>query len=127
MYAHMSVKYALGMWTGQKISHREEINMKNTIKIYLSGPVTGTKDYIERFAEAERTLTAAGQVIVNPVKVNAGLPEETTYAEYMKVSIAMLDICQGIYMMENWQDSKGATVEFERAYETKKTIFFEER
>ena len=33
--------------------------------------------------------------------VNAMLPEDTTYDEYMAMSFAMLDMCDSIYMLDN--------------------------
>lgn len=95
------------------------------MKIYISGKITGTTDYIERFAAAEEKLRAAGFVTVNPARVNRELPQETTYDEYMAMSLTMLDMCQAIYMLDGWEDSTGASIEFEKAYETKKIIFFE--
>lgn len=95
------------------------------MKIYISGKITGTTDYIERFAAAEKKLRAAGFVTINPARVNGELPKETTYDEYMAMSLTMLDMCPAIYMMDGWEDSTGASIEFERAYETKKMILFE--
>ena len=82
------------------------------MKIYISGAITGTDDYMERFAKAEKELTEQGYSVVNPAKVNAQLPEDTTYEEYMKMSILMLDMCDAIYMMNGWDKSKGACIEY---------------
>lgn len=96
------------------------------IKVYISGPITGTTGYMERFAATEEILKAAGFVVVNPAKVNAQLPEETTHAEYMATSIAMLEMCDAVYFLTGWQESKGCNIEFEYAYEHKHIIMFEE-
>ena len=48
------------------------------MKIYISGPITGTSDYQERFEAAEQIINANGGgdiVAVNPVKETAGIPE----------------------------------------------------
>ena len=37
-----------------------------TLRIYISGAVTGTEDSRERFLEAEKELIAAGHDTVNP-------------------------------------------------------------
>ena len=50
-------------------------------KIYISGPITGTADYIQRFAKAEDELTKQGFSVINPSKVNAQMPDDTTYEE----------------------------------------------
>ena len=44
------------------------------IKIYISGAVTGTEDYMERFEAAEKKLTEAGYSVINPAKINSFLP-----------------------------------------------------
>lgn len=76
-------------------------------------------------AESNHRVLAAGLVAINPAKVNAQLPVTLTHAEYMKTSIAMLDMCEAIYMMDGWQQSKGCEIEFEYAYEHGITIYFE--
>lgn len=95
------------------------------MRIYISGPITGTEDYMERFAAAEDALTEEGHIVVNPARVNAELPVETTHKDYMKTSIAMLDTCKAIFMLKGWQESKGCSQEFEYAYEHGITIVFE--
>ena len=46
------------------------------MKIYISGAITGTDDYMERFSKAEKELAEQGYSVVNPAKVNAQLPED---------------------------------------------------
>lgn len=86
------------------------------MRIYISGPITGTDDYMERFAKAEEALIARGHSVVNPAKVNANLPKDTTWQQYMTVSIAMLKTCEAIYMLKNWDKSKGAQRELDDAF-----------
>lgn len=95
------------------------------MKIYISGPITGHDGYEERFKTAEATLKAAGHTVINPAKVNAELPEGTTHSEYMRMSMAMLSMCDCIFMLAGWQESRGCNMEFEYAYEHGITITFE--
>ena len=81
------------------------------MKIYISGAITGTDNYMERFAKAEKELTEQGYSVVNPAKVNAQLPEDTTYEEYMKMCFCMLDMCYSICMLKDWKKSCGANRE----------------
>ena len=95
------------------------------MKIYISGAISGTDDYMERFAKAEKELTEQGYSVVNPAKVNAQLPEDTIYEEYMKMSILMLDMCDSVYMLKGWEKSCGANREYGYAIAEDKTIFIE--
>ena len=95
------------------------------MKIYISGAITGTTDYMERFAKAEKELTEKGYSVVNPAKVNAQLPEDTTYEEYMKICFCMLDICEAIFMIQGWDKSCGANREYSYALANDMIIMFE--
>lgn len=95
------------------------------MKIYISGAITGTNDYMERFADAEERLVRLGHSILNPAKVNAQLPSDTTYGEYMEMSITMLAMADAIYMLSGWEKSKGASREYLYAVEHEKKIFRE--
>lgn len=53
------------------------------------------------------------------------LPQETTYEEYMKISMCMLDMCNYIYMLKGWEKSCGANREYGYALASDKTIMFE--
>ena len=82
------------------------------MKIYISGAISNTDDFMERFAKAEKELTEQGYSVVNPAKVNAQLPEDTSYEEYMKMSFCMLDMCTAIYMLDGFEKSCGASQEY---------------
>lgn len=95
------------------------------MKIYISGAITGTDDYMERFSKAEKELTEKGYSVINPAKVNAQLPKDTTHEEYMKMSFCMLDMCDAIYMLNGWSKSCGANRELGFAMAKNKKIIFE--
>lgn len=95
------------------------------MKIYISGAITGTDDYMERFAKAEKELTEHGYSVINPAKVNAQLPEDTNYEDYMKMSFCMLDMCEAIYMLQGWNESCGANRELGYAMAKDKVIMYE--
>lgn len=95
------------------------------MKIYISGAITGTDDYTERFARAEKQLTEQGYSVVNPAKVNAQLPEDISYEEYMKMSFCMLTMCDSIYMLKGWGKSCGANREYGYAMAKDMIIMYE--
>ena len=95
------------------------------MKIYISGAISNTDDYMERFAKAEKELTEQGYSVVNPAKVNAQLPEDTTYDEYMKMCFCMLDMADSIYMLSNYENSKGACMEYGYAMAKDMIIMYE--
>lgn len=107
-------EYPKGKRVGKINSQTESV--KESVRIYISGAITGTDDYQERFADAERKLQQQGYDVVNPAKVNDMLPKSFTHDEYMKISLSMLELCQGIYMIPGWEDSKGANMEKKHAY-----------
>lgn len=92
--------------------------------IYISGKITGTDDYIARFAAAEEKLTKAGYKVVNPARTNATLPD-LDWKQYMDVCIVLIDFCDSIYMLSDWEESKGAKIEHKIAEKKKKFIIYE--
>ena len=95
------------------------------MRAYISGAITGTDDYMERFAKAEKELTEKGYSVVNPAKVNAQLPEDTCYEEYMKMCFCMLDMCDSICMLKDWEKSCGANREYGYAMAKDMMIMYE--
>lgn len=95
------------------------------MKVYISGPITNNEGYMKKFQAAERELKKRGFETVNPATVLDPLPNTTTHAEYMHVSYALMDLCQGIFLLEGWKNSKGATLEYKYATASRMAIFFE--
>ena len=91
------------------------------MKVYVAGPITNTPDYKQYFAAAEKRLRDAGHVTMNPAVLGYGF----THSEYMHVCFAMIDVCDAVYMLDGWQDSKGACMEYEYALKAGKIIMFE--
>lgn len=81
------------------------------MKVYISGPITGTSDYMERFKDAQNYLESKGFTVINPALVNSNLPKDTTWEEYMRVSLVLLEQCDAIYQLKGWEQSRGACVE----------------
>ena len=82
------------------------------MRYYISGPVTGTEGYMERFRAAEEHLKSLGYSVINPGSVNSMMPEDTTWEEYMEMSMKMLEMCDGIVLLNGWKHSAGANREY---------------
>lgn len=91
------------------------------MKFYIAGKINGLKNYKERFKEVEEKLIKEGHICMNP----AILPEGFQYEAYMPICTSMIDQCDAIYMLSNWEDSRGAKVEREYALVTNKPVHYE--
>lgn len=83
--------------------------------IYISGRITGNKNWEKQFKEAEEYLKSKGyKVIINPLNLAEQVKKEiknATYTDYMKQDIEILILCDDIYMLHGWWRSKGARLE----------------
>lgn len=95
------------------------------MKVYISGKISGLDPYEAkaRFDKAEELLCGLGVECVNPW--DNGLPEESTWIQHLCKDLEMLHECSHIYMMDGWQLSRGACVEYDFAIRTGKTVLFE--
>ena len=93
------------------------------MKIYISGAISNNPNYKEDFERAEKKLKADGYEVINPTMVE--LPPSCTHADYMKVDFALLDLSDGIYLLSNYEQSKGACMEYGYALAKDKIILFE--
>ena len=95
------------------------------MRIYISGPISGTDDHFRRFTEAEVALKEKGFQIINPQRLGSVLPADASHDDFMKICYPLLDLADMIYMLEGWQQSKGATMEMQYAIENKLAITFQ--
>lgn len=94
--------------------------------IYISGGITNVPDYKRHFKKAERRLRKHFDVI-NPAKVLSKMPKNTPYEVYMDMSLAMLKNSDLIYMLKNWNESRGACAEHGYALEHGIPIVYERK
>jgi len=97
-------------------------------KVYISGKITGLSrtEYMTKFNKAEEYLKTKGYEVINPARTNGTLPEDTTYDQYMDMSMLMISMCDTIYLLDNWKDSNGARKEAEYAYMHDMEVLFED-
>jgi hypothetical protein len=81
------------------------------MKLYIAGPMTGLTDlnYPTFFAAAEQ-LVDAGHEPINPARAE-GREGCKTWADYMRVGIRDVLDCEGVALLEGWENSQGATLE----------------
>ena len=94
--------------------------------VFISGKITGTNDYLDRFCVAQLRLLHMGYAVINPATVGVYLPKNSPYGLYMDVSLAMLRHADAIYMLSGWKDSGGAKIEYAQAMKQGIEILFED-
>lgn len=92
------------------------------MKIYISGKISGEtpESVSEKFNRAVAEVAAYGAEPVNPL--DNGLHESEHWNKHMVADIAMLLECDGIYMLTDWEDSRGARIEYNIAKELRMCI-----
>jgi hypothetical protein len=95
---------------------------KETKKVFISGAITGCDGYKEKFLQAEEDLKSFGYAVMNPAVLDEGFE----HGEYMKVTLAMLSVCDTIYILPCAVHSKGAIEEILEAVKAGKTVILHE-
>lgn len=90
---------------------------------YLSGPITGHKNYRQQFARAAGALKEMGYVVINPAELGEALPlDQMSYEDIMKIDMALLAAADYLVQLPGWENSKGANRELGFALGTDKII-----
>ncbi len=95
------------------------------MKIYISGPISGLplETVYNNFTNAEVQLLEQGYEVVNPF--NNGLPTTATWEEHMRADLKLLLDCDAIYMLEGWEKSRGARIEYALAVDLKMVVQYQ--
>ena len=93
-------------------------------RVYISGPITGMENPERTFELAQGRLQAAGYQVINPFPLNQVIPDGT-HEEYMKACLPLMDLCEGIYMMDGWENSTGACREYGYALGKSMQVIYE--
>ncbi|MEA4831901.1 MAG: DUF4406 domain-containing protein [Oscillospiraceae bacterium] len=94
-------------------------------RIYIAGAIRGTNDYVFRFKQAETCLRACGwDEIINPAAVGIMLPK-LEQKEIMPICIAMLSVCEHIFILNNSDKSPGVSEEKASSVNKGITIHYE--
>lgn len=92
------------------------------LRIYISGPMSGKKDFLNDFLQATQTIRSAGHIPVNPAALETVYPDADR-EEYLKFDLTLLAACDAVYFMPGWQESRGANREYGYALGLGKMIF----
>lgn len=90
------------------------------MKVYIAGKITNNPNYKNEFEEAEKALKLQGYEVMTPHHMNTGFKQ----SEYWHVCKAMIDVCDTVYFLPTWEDSKGSCFEMGYAEGKGKNINF---
>lgn len=84
-------------------------------KVYIAGRVTGLYRWyvVLVFSVYAKKLRKQGYEVVNPMEI---VPATASWGEAMTICLDALRDCDKLFIMPNWPDSKGATIEIQKAY-----------
>lgn len=96
------------------------------MKIYIAGKITGEQrmEMKAKFHFSSQKLTKQGHEPFVPCV----LPDypDVPHEDYLHICYAMIDICDAVYMLSDWQQSKGARQELQYAADHQKEIMYED-
>ena len=78
--------------------------------IYSSGAITNNENYQADFQKAEQWLLLKDHTPINPARFITNFPK-LTEEQIMKIDYCLVEMCDGIFMLGGWQNSKGACAE----------------
>lgn len=105
---------------------------------YISGPISGLENgNFQAFKNAEKKLTEEGYIVINPHEVGKDIykkwskildrskeQEEEMWIEFMKEDIKFLLTCQCLFLLDNWETSRGSTLELLLAQKLNIPIYY---
>lgn len=94
--------------------------------VYVSGAITGLDavTYNNRFKQGVKEVAwifdtdpkrVNAVIVINPLDLNDNGDSALSWADFMRRDIMELVKCNSIYMLNNWQDSRGAKIEHQLA------------
>ena len=84
------------------------------MRVYISGPISGTQDFRERFRIAAARLDKLDVGIVNPAELYKAMPD-AKHEDYLAVCKKMLCTCDAVLVLPGFHESKGCMEEVELA------------
>lgn len=86
-------------------------------KVYVAGKISGLPLDVakENFRKGCLEIEKQGLIPVNPF--DSGLPDSAPYESHIAVDLRMMYLCDGVAVLPNWYQSKGAINEVKEALE----------
>lgn len=105
---------------------------------YISGPISGLENgNFQAFSSAQKKLEKEGYIVENPHEIGKLIydkwskvanitkeQEKEMWAEFMKEDIKKLTICDCVFVLDNWETSKGSTLELVIAQKLYMPIYY---
>lgn len=109
--------YTTGAMDEREIMKRYHIRTK----VFISGKVSGIKYYVayQTFANADRQLSSMGYQVINPMKI---CKKNWSWVRCMIKCLWAIYFCDKLYQLDNWQESRGARIEYKWAKFLRKRI-----
>lgn len=92
------------------------------MRLYISGPITGVKNYKRIFQGAKDALTAKGYDVVNPAELTDVIGDGFSYDEILVIDLVLLSRCDAMVQLPGWEESRGANIEYGYALAADKII-----
>ena len=100
-------------YTVGALDERQEMIKRHNIhqKVFISGKISDLPYLVAygNFSNAERTLASMGYEVVNPMKI---CKKHWSWVRCMIKCLWAIFFCQKIYQLPNWQESRGARIEY---------------
>ena len=91
-------------------------------RLYISGPITGVRNYKDIFRRAKIRLVSEGYEVVNPAEMTEVVGEGFTYDEIMQIDLSLLQLCDAVVQLPGWERSRGANIEYDYALGADKIV-----
>lgn len=92
--------------------------------VFISGAITGVEGYRKIFADAEQWLREQDCTVLNPAVLP---PSGMAWEAYLRITKAMVREADVVYVLQNWEHSRGVKEELALAESLGKEIIYEPR
>ena len=97
------------------------LDERKRTKVFISGKISGEEYLVAygKFSNAERMLQQMGYATVNPMKI---CKKNWSWLRCMAKCLWAIMFCDKVYQLEDWQESRGARIEYKWAKLLRKRI-----